>query len=175
MLIPAILAFALFPDLDTPPKYKAWLRDNKLWVETGAGPRRVVYDALAADPVAASPTGDRVVYGVMNTSFDAVHCGNTPQKFVVLVNSSGQIQWKTALKEACNDFTKFEWIEDRRIGVMFLPGMPIASIGCLTPAAGRYWRKTLPGSTSYGRTTAVTSRIGQSKREGVARQSARRR
>ncbi len=119
MLISVILAFALmFPDVDSQPKYKAWIQDHEVWMETSAGPRRVIYDSLAADPVAASPAGDRVVYGVINTSFDAVHCGNTPQKFVVLVNSSGQFQWKTALKEACNDFTKFEWIDDHRIGVM---------------------------------------------------------
>src|SRR5664279_3714570 len=119
LLIPVILAFALmFPDLDAPPKYKAWIQDHEVWMETSAGPRRVIYDALAADPVAASPAGDRVVYGVINPDFDPPHCGNTPQKFVVLVNASGQFQWKTALKDACNDFTKFEWIDDHRIGVM---------------------------------------------------------
>jgi hypothetical protein len=118
VLIPVILALALMsPDIDPPPKYKAWVQGHEVWMETDAGPRRVIYDALAAEPVAASPGGDRVVYGVINTNFD-VHCGNTPQKFVVLVNASGQFQWKTALKEACTDFTKFEWIDAHRIGVM---------------------------------------------------------
>jgi hypothetical protein len=119
VLIPLVLAFALVsPDIDSPPKYKAWVENHEVWMETSAGPRRVVYDALAADPVAASPSGDRIVYGVINPDFDAPHCGNTPQKFVALVNASGQFQWKAALKEACNDFDKFEWIDDHRIGVM---------------------------------------------------------
>ncbi len=119
MLIPVVLAFALmFPDLDSPPKYKAWIADHEVWMETSTAPRRVIYDALSAEPVAASPSGDRIVYAVVNASFDAVHCGNTPQKFVVLANASGEFQWKTALEEACNDFSKFEWIDDHRIGVM---------------------------------------------------------
>lgn len=118
MLIPLTLAFALLsPDLDAPPKYKAWIQDHEVWMETSAGARRVVYDPVAADPVAVSPSGDRVVYGVINTSFD-VHCGNNPRKYIVLVTASGQFLWKVGFEEACEDFGQFEWIDDHRIGAM---------------------------------------------------------
>jgi hypothetical protein len=56
MLLHGLLAIVLLmsPDIDTPPKYKAWIENHEVWMETGAGPRRVVYNALAADPVASS-------------------------------------------------------------------------------------------------------------------------
>ena len=120
MLILFVLAFALmFPDLDSPLKYKAWIQNHEIWMETSAGPRRVIYDAHTADPVAASPSsGDRVVYGVINPDFDAVHCGNTPRNYIVLVNASGQFFWKAGFEEACEDFGQLEWIDDHRIGAM---------------------------------------------------------
>jgi hypothetical protein len=120
MLLHGLLTFALLmsPDIDTPPKYKAWIENHEVSMQTDAGPRRIVHDALAADPVAASPTGDRVVYAVINTNFDAPHCGNTPKKYVVLADASGQSQWRASIDEACQDFDKFEWIDDHRIGVM---------------------------------------------------------
>jgi hypothetical protein len=37
---------------------------------------------------------------------------------VVLVSASGQFLWKAALEEACNDFDRFEWIDEDRIGIM---------------------------------------------------------
>src|SRR5450755_2136112 len=45
LLIPIILAFALmFPDLDPPPKFKAWVENNEVWMETSTGPRRVAFE-----------------------------------------------------------------------------------------------------------------------------------
>ena len=113
-----LLGFAIFPDLDAPPKYKAWVQGHEVWVKTRAGDRRVVYDALAAEPVAASPSGDRVVYAQRNPLFDPPHCGNTPQKFLVLMNTDGRQLWKIGFEEACDDFQQFEWIDSRRIGAM---------------------------------------------------------
>lgn len=108
----------MFPDIDPPAKYKVWIENHEVWMETGSGPRRVTYDALAADPVAASPSGDRVIYGVVNPDFDAVHCANTPRKYIVMVNASGQFLWRTGFQEACEDFGQFEWIDDHRVGAM---------------------------------------------------------
>jgi hypothetical protein len=119
VLLSAILTLAvIFPDIDPPAKYKAWIENHEVWMETDAGPRRVTYDALADNPVAVSPTGDRVVYGVINPDFDSVHCANTPRKYLVMVNASVQFLWKASIDEACQDFDKFEWIDDHRIGVM---------------------------------------------------------
>lgn len=169
MLIPVILAFALlFPGLDSPPKYKAWIQDHEVWIETSAGPRRIVYDALAADPVAASPNGDRVVYGVINASFDAPHCGNTPQKFVVLVNASGQFQWKTALEAACQDFDKFEWIDDQRIGVM-LCGRVNCFYWVLDAGSGAVQEKLLGGFDflwSHNRKSVAHRRLWFNEEDG---------
>jgi hypothetical protein len=171
VLIPVILALALMsPDIDTPPKYKAWIEEQEVWIETNAGPRRVIYDALAADPMAASPTGDRVVYGVVNPTFDAVHCGNTPQKFVVLVDASGRFQWKTALEEACNDFTKFEWIDDQRIGVM-LCGHANCFYWVLDAGSGKVLKKLMGGFDflwSHDREWVAHREIGMTPDEGGA-------
>lgn len=113
-----LLSLGFYPDLDAPPNYKAWVQDHEVWVQTDAGDRRVVYDALADDPVAASPDGDRVVYAQRNPLFDAPHCGNPPYKYLVLVKRNGGPVWKTGLEEACEDFQQFEWIDDHRIGAM---------------------------------------------------------
>jgi hypothetical protein len=113
-----LLGLGFTADLDAPPKYKAWVQDHEIWIQAQAGDRRVVYDALAADPVAASPEGDRVVYAQLNPLFDAPHCGNTPQKFLVLVKANGEQVWKVGFEEACQDFQKFEWIDNHRIGAM---------------------------------------------------------
>jgi hypothetical protein len=113
-----MLALLMSPDIDPPPKYKAWVQDHEVWIETSAGERRVVFDALAAEPAAMSPNGDRVVYAALNPLFDAERCGNTPQKYLVLVKGYGEFVWKIGFEQACNDFTKFEWIDDHRIGAM---------------------------------------------------------
>src|SRR5581483_9805519 len=113
-----LLLTTIHPDLDTPPKYKAWVDGHEVWADSADGPRRVAHDALAAEPVAASPSGDRVVYAALNPKFDERTCSNTPRKFVVLVNRFGQSLWRTELSEACEDFSKFEWIDDGRIGVV---------------------------------------------------------
>jgi hypothetical protein len=34
---------------------------KEVWMQTDAGPHRITYDAMAAEPVAVSPQGDRVV------------------------------------------------------------------------------------------------------------------
>ena len=118
MLTALLLGLGLSPDLDAPPKYKAWVQDHEVWVQTEAGDRRVTYDALAADPVAASPEGDRVVYAQRNPLFDPPHCGNTPDKFLVLVKANGEQLWKIGFEEACQDFSQLEWIDEHRIGAM---------------------------------------------------------
>lgn len=51
-------------------------------METDAGPRRVLHDALAAEPAAGSPIGDRVVYAAVNPDFDSEPCGDTPKTFL---------------------------------------------------------------------------------------------
>lgn len=86
-------------------------------MQTDSGDRRVLFDPLAAEPTAASPSGDRVVYAVLNPSFDAPHCGNTPRKYLALVVANGNPVWKIGL-DTCEDFNKFEWIDDQRIGAM---------------------------------------------------------
>jgi hypothetical protein len=110
-------ALLMSSNLDTAPHYKAWVQDHEVWMETDGGDRLVVYDPLAAEPVAASPAGDRVVYAVLNPNFDADHCANTPRKYIVLTGAFGQPLWRAGA-DACNDFDKFEWIDDGRIGVM---------------------------------------------------------
>src|SRR5208337_1815869 len=116
MLIHALVILALWmsPDIDPPPKYKAWIQDHEVWIETSAGDRRVTYDALAAEPAAVSPKGDRVVYAVENPSTDE-HCDNTPRQYVALSSNNGSPLWKVGL-DNCNEFTAFEWIDERRIG-----------------------------------------------------------
>ena len=109
---------AMFRDLGTEPKYKAWVENHEVWIETDAGNRRVLLDALVAEPVAASPSGDRVVYAVLNPQFDGPHCGNTPTKYLALVRATGEPVWKIGFEQACEDFSKFEWIDDQRIGAM---------------------------------------------------------
>lgn len=100
----------------TAPQVTAWIADHEVWIQTEAGPRRITYDAMAAEPVAVSPHGDRVVYGSLNPNFTP-DCGNTPFKYVVLVSASGQFLWKAA-PEAWDDFDRLEWIDEHRIGVM---------------------------------------------------------
>ena len=80
------------PDIEPPPKYKAWVQDHEVGVETDAGPRRVLYDPLAAEPGAVSPIGGRVVYAAVNPNFDSEHCGNTPQIFLILAKSYGEFR-----------------------------------------------------------------------------------
>jgi hypothetical protein len=106
----------MFPDLEIAPKYNAWVKDHEVWMQTDSGDRRVLFDPLAAEPVAASPSGDRVVYAVFNPLFDAPHCGNTFRKYLALVRATGEPVWKIGFEQACEDFTKFEWIDDHRIG-----------------------------------------------------------
>ncbi len=113
-----LLGLSFYPDLDAPPKYKAWVQEHEVWMQTNAGDRRVIYDTLAADPVAASPEGDRVVYAQLNPLFDAAHCGNTPRKYLALVSLNGETAWRVGFNEACGDFSQFEWIDGRRIGAM---------------------------------------------------------
>lgn len=109
---------AMSSDLESPPKYKAWVKDHEVWTQTDAGDRLVLHDPLAAEPAAASPSGDRVVYAVLNPLFDAPHCGNTPRKYLALVTSDGKLVWKIGFEEACEDFDRFEWIDNQRIGAM---------------------------------------------------------
>ena len=95
---------AMFPDLATDPKHGAWVGDHEVWIETNAGNRRVLFDALAAEPVAALPSADRVVYAVLNPQFDAPYCGNTPRKYLALVRATGEPVWKIGFEQACEDF-----------------------------------------------------------------------
>jgi hypothetical protein len=113
-----LLTLVTASDLDPAPKYKAWVEDHEIWTQTDAGDHQVLYDALASEPAAVSPSGDRVVYAVLNPLFDAPHCGNTPQKYLALVKTNGNPIWKIGFEEACNDFERFEWIDDKRIGAM---------------------------------------------------------
>lgn len=115
-----LLVLGFFPDLDAPPKYKAWVQNHEVWMETDGGSRQVLYDALAAGPVAASPDGNHVVYAQRNPLFDTPHSGNTPYKFLVLAKSNGEEVWKIGFEEACcQDFSQVEWIDDHRIGAMY--------------------------------------------------------
>ena len=115
-----LLVLGFFPDLDAPPKYKAWVQNHEVWMETDGGSRQVLYDALAAGPVAASPDGNHVVYAQRNPLFDTPHSGNTPYKFLVLAKSNGEQVWKIGFEEACcQDFSQVEWIDDHRIGAMY--------------------------------------------------------
>lgn len=109
---------AMFPDLGTDPKHRAWVEDHEVRIKTNAGNRRVLFDALAAEPVAASASADRVVYAVLNPLFDAPHCGNTPKKYLSLVGATGEPVWKIGFEQACEVFSKFEWIDDQRIGAL---------------------------------------------------------
>lgn len=38
-MLPLLLTAALLmlPDIDPPPKYKAWVEEHEVWIETGAG------------------------------------------------------------------------------------------------------------------------------------------
>lgn len=146
-MLPLLLTAALLmlPDIDPPSQYKAWIQDHQVWMQTSAGDRRVTYDELAAEPVAGSPNGDRVVYGVINPNFDAEHCGNTPRKYVVLVDGFGRRLWKVGLEFACEDFDKFEWIDDHRIGVM-LCGRVNCIYWVLDASSGRILQELSGGS-----------------------------
>ncbi len=117
MLIPIILAFALMsPDLDSPPKYKAWIQDHEVWMDTSAGPRRVVYDALAEEPIAASPSGDRVVYAVPDGK--PVPEGLRSSMLVVIVDADGRSLAKFTPEED-SIVDAIEWIDSSRIGVWY--------------------------------------------------------
>ena len=120
MLLHTLLTIALLiaTDIDAPPKYKAWIQDHEVWMQTDAGPRRVIYDALAEEPVAVSPSGDRVVYGVANPDFDAEHGANPPRQYIDLASTSGQFQRKISLEDALQSFDRFDWIDSHRIGAM---------------------------------------------------------
>ena len=107
-------ALMMSPDIEPPPKYKAWVKDHEVWIETKAGDHRVVFDALAAQPAAVSPKGDRVVYAVDNPNTDE-HCNYTPRQYIALVNNHGSPLWKIGL-DNCNEFSEFEWIDEHRIG-----------------------------------------------------------
>jgi hypothetical protein len=117
VLIPLVLVFALlFPDLDSPPKYKAWIQDHEVWIDTSAGPRRVIYDALAADPVAASPSGDKVAYAVPDGK--RVPEGLRPSMLVVVMSAEGRSPAKFTPEED-SVFDVIEWIDNERIGVWY--------------------------------------------------------
>jgi hypothetical protein len=109
-----ILLSLMSPDLDPPPKYKAWVQDHEVWIDSSAGRRRVLFDGLAAQPAAVSPKGDRVVYAIENPNTDE-HCNNTPQQYIALSSNSGSPLWKVGL-DNCNEFSEFEWIDEYRIG-----------------------------------------------------------
>ncbi len=111
-----MLALLMSPDIDPPPKYKAWIQDHEVWMETDGGPRRVTYDALAVEPAAVSPVGDKVAYVVANPAFD--NSADPHFRFVNLVSSSGQFMRKITLDEVLQSFSGLDWIDNRRLGVM---------------------------------------------------------
>ncbi len=96
----------------------AWIQSNEIWLQTGGAARAVVHDAAATDPVVASPDGTRVLYASLNPAFDGISCANTPRQYVILASASGQTLWKASLLEACQEFTRFDWIDQGRVGVM---------------------------------------------------------
>jgi len=107
-----LAGLAMSPDIEPPPKYKVRVEDHEVWVETADGEKRVVFDALAAEPAAVSPNGDRVVYAVDNPNGD---CNEAPRQYIALVSNQGSPIWKVAL-DNCNEFNHFEWIDEHRIG-----------------------------------------------------------
>jgi len=108
----------LLQAVSSPITAKGWIEDHQVWIEKGGVARAVLYDGMAAEPVAASPDGDKVLYASLNPNFEQFSCANTPRQYVVLANASGQAIWKAALEEACQEFSRFDWIDEHRVGVM---------------------------------------------------------
>ena len=108
----------LFQAASSPVTVKGWIANHEVWIEKGAEARAIIYDAMAVEPVEVSPSGDKVLYAALNPKFDQIHCANTPRQYVVLANASGRLMWKAALEQACNEFSRFDWIDAHRIGVM---------------------------------------------------------
>jgi len=157
-------------ELDSPPKHKAWVKDHDVWMQTDAGDRSVLHDPLAAEPAAASPSGDRVVYAVLNPLFDAPHCGNAPQKYLALVTSNGKLIWKIGFEEACEDFDRFEWIDDQRIGAM-LCGHANCFYWVIDAGSGRILQRLATGFDflwSHNRKWVAHRQIGLALEEGDA-------
>src|SRR5450755_5062086 len=107
----------MFPDLDAPPKFKVWVENNEVWMETSAGPRRVAFEASASYPVAITQSGDRVAYTVRDDK--PVIPGVKPSDLVVVVTADGRSFSRFAPEDP--GFDQLEWIDENRIGVM-LPG-----------------------------------------------------
>ncbi len=119
MLSSLLLTVALvLQAASSPLTVKAWIENHEVWIEKGAETRAVIYDGLAVEPVEVSPNGDKVLYAVLNPKFDQFSCANTPSQYVVLASAAGQIVWKAALEQACNEFARFDWIDEHRVGVM---------------------------------------------------------
>jgi hypothetical protein len=131
----------MFLDVDSPPKYKAWIQDHEVWMDSSAGPRRVICDALAADPVAASPSGDRVAYTVPDGK--PVPDGLRPSMLVVIVDVDGRSLAKFTAEEN-SVFDVIEWIDNNRIGVWYC-GHANCVYWVVDPNSGRTLHKFFGG------------------------------
>jgi hypothetical protein len=112
-----VLLSLMSPEIDPQPKYKVWIENHEVWMQTSAGPRRVTYDAGADCPVAITQSGDKVAYTVRDKR--TVAPGIKPSDMVVVIGSEGQ-----SLNRFTPDvlgFDHLEWIDENRLGVM-LPG-----------------------------------------------------
>jgi hypothetical protein len=109
-----LLAFSMSPDIDPPPSQKVWIDNHEIWMQTSAGPRRVVYDAAANYLVAVSESGDKVAYAVPDGK--PVPDGAKSSMLVVMVTSDGQSLGRFTPEDPY--FDALEWIDNDRLGVM---------------------------------------------------------
>jgi hypothetical protein len=109
-----VLLSLMFPEIDPQPKYKVWIENHEVWMQTSAGPRRVAFDAGADYPVAITQSGDRVAYTIRDRR--AALPGVKPSDLVVVLGADGQSLNRFTPEGV--GFDHLEWIDEDRIGVM---------------------------------------------------------
>jgi len=104
------VALMMSPDIEPPPKYKIRIEKHEIWLDTTAGPRRVIYDAAASYPVAVSGSGDKVAYAVPDGK--PAPDGAKPSMMIAVVTAGGRAVSKFAPPDPY--FDSLEWIDDYR-------------------------------------------------------------
>jgi hypothetical protein len=109
-----ILLSLMSPEIDPQPKYKVWIENHEVWMQTSAGPRRVLYDAAGSYPIAISQSGNKLAYAVSDGK--PVADGAKPSMRVALITSAGQSLGGFAPEDPY--FDSLEWIDEDRVGVV---------------------------------------------------------
>lgn len=96
---------------------KTWIAKNEVWVRTAAGPRQVTHDKIPKRLATLSPSGERLVY-VVDDSSD-IQQGQPPKEYVIELDANGEaLQHITPKGYVPNAFERLEWINNQRVGAM---------------------------------------------------------